>query len=390
MFGKHKVVIDSIAGGTLGLALLMVFVVDRLTKPAESAAVPGDNTLLGVKEVRGEGHGSTSKRLRLAMTPTAQEQNPRTFQIILWDDMGKLLREMGDDYRPHEIAPASFAGRPEVLDAYDVLFLTCGPRAESLQAALTRFVNRGGTLYASDWRFDDVAEAFPQFVDHKLAGSGTKQTVNADVVDPGLKDYIGPNIVLNFDLAQWKTAAFSGPEVTTLIKGKYRKQRHKNDHIGDPAEAPLLVKFKAGKGTVIFTSFHNEEKNAAVEKKLLQYLVFSLVVADIDAQVTESIRKDGFAAQKSNLLSTPKESSITHKYQNAKVGPLRVTLGFRDAGATLQLVIKSPDGRSYTWKGSATATLEVPDAMIGEWTYTVTALNVPENFPFTVTVSQKK
>jgi hypothetical protein len=393
MFGKNRLAIDSVAGATLAFALMLVFVVDRVTKPASSSATPTANTLPGVKEVQIGGPGQKNNNLRLAVTPTARQQDPNNFgRIMLWDDMGKLLTQMGSSYRYRDIQPMEIARQPEVLDQFDVLFLTCHPKEQhnNLRNALQRFVNRGGTLYASDWRFDDVADAFPGFVDRSLVGSGTSQTITADVVDPGLKDYIGPNITLNFELAEWKTAAFSGAGVTTLIKGRYTKQLGPKDMIGVLADAPLLVKFKVGKGTVIFTSFHNEERNAAVEKKLLQYLVFSLVVADIDAEVTASIQEAGFDAQKSNLLSTPKQSSIPKTYQNTKVGALRFSLGFRNAGATLQLTIKSPDGKTHTWKGTSTVTLEVPEAMVGEWEYTVTAVDVPENFPFTVTISRKK
>ena len=70
---------------------------------------------------------------------------------------------------------------------------------------------------------------------------------------------------------------------------------------------------------------------------------------------------------------------------------MRFSLGFRNAGATLELALKSPDGKTFAWKDTSTFTLEVPHAQAGEWTYTVTRVHVPyENFPFTVTVSEKK
>jgi hypothetical protein len=401
MFGKNAIIIDVIVGGTLGLALLMVFFVDRMIGKSKTQTTPANNTL-HVVEIKGQpaddgadGPRVIARKLRLAVTPS-HPVNPNNFNDKrVWDDMGKLLRGMGDDYRFQEIHPVAFARTPEALDGFDVLFLTCSPQMkdQDLSNALVRFVKRGGTLYASDWRFDDIARAFPAFVDRSLAGDGMgQQRVVADVVDPGLKDFVGPNVPLFFDLNAWKTAAFAGPNVTTLLKGQYRQMRVVNNRVvpAGMAEAPLLVKFQVGKGTVIFTSFHNEKQNSDIEKKLLQFLVFTLIVADIDAQVTAEIREAGFKPQKSNLLTTTKENSVKHKFQHAQPGPLRVTLGFRDAGATLQLTIISPDGRSFTWKGTSTATLEVPDAVIGEWSYTVTAVNIPDNFPFTVTISQKK
>jgi hypothetical protein len=389
MYGKNRVLIDVLAGGSLAFILLLIFLIDRLTS---GPAGIGPNTL-EVDVISAGGRTDVSKKLRLAVTPSEVEIHPQTgMPFPPWDDMSRLLRELGEGYQFDEVQPVAVAANARSLDNYDVLFLTCAKRRENLTNILREFVNRGGTLYASDWRYETVAEAFPDFVDKTAFGSGVRGDVHAEVVDAGLKDFVGPSIPLRFDLDMWKTAGFGGPRVTTLLRGSYRKQRHPKDRFGDPATAPLLVKFQVGKGTVIFTSFHTEKQNSAVERKLLQYLVFTLVVADIDAKVAASIEEAGFAPQKSNLLSTPREDpTVTRKYLNSKQGPLRFSLGFRDAGAKLRLQIQSPDGRSYTWEGTSTVTLEVPRAVVGEWTYIVTALHLPyENFPFTVTVSEKK
>ena len=70
---------------------------------------------------------------------------------------------------------------------------------------------------------------------------------------------------------------------------------------------------------------------------------------------------------------------------------MRFALGFRNEGAKLRLHLRSPNGKQFTWEGESTAILDVPNAAPGEWTYTVTALHLPyENFPFTVTVGEKK
>jgi len=386
MFAKNRVLIDASAAALLVLALLLVMLVDRFTS-GRAPVVPQDTLQVRVLD---SGARANSKKLRLALTPSHQETiGARSFY---WDDMGKLLHELGDGYRFDTLAPQTILRNPRVLDAYDVLFLTCAPDGRELRASLANFVARGGTLYASDWRFEAVAEAFPDYVDFRTAGEGLEQELVADVVDVGLRDYVGPNIPLRFDLPRWKTAAFGGPRVTTLVQGRYLKQRHKEDTIGMPALAPLLVKFTVGKGTVIFTSFHNEKQNSELEKKLLQYLVFSAVTADIDTQVTESIRAAGFVAERSNLLSTPKNNpSVTRTHSHAKSGPLRFSLGFRNEDALLRLTLQSPEGQTYSWQGTSTVALEVPDASPGDWQYTVSALRLPyENFPFTVTVSEKK
>jgi hypothetical protein len=389
-FRFPRLLADALAGSALAVALLLVFVIDRLAAPTRA-----ENTLPVRVVADSSVQAAPARKLRLAVTPTYRE--PVNLTFVPWDDMGKLLRELGDGYRFDEVTPLQMLTDPHVLDPYDVLFLTCAPGGQELKDVLAQYVSRGGTLYASDWRFDAVAAAFPEFVDADVLGSGVREVVTAEVVDPALRELVGPTIPLRFNLPRWKTAAFGGPRVggprvSVLLRGAYHRQRHPRDRVGDPATAPLLVKFSFGKGMVIFTSFHNEKQNSELERKLLQYLVFSLVTADVNAQVTASIQGAGFAPQKSNLLSTPPDNpSVSRTYTNSKTGPLRFALGFRNEGAEFRLLLRSPDGRTYTWEGTSTVILEVPDALPGEWTYTVTAVRLPyENFPFTVTVSEKQ
>src|SRR5262249_18416794 len=106
--------------------------------------------------------------------------------VAQFDDMGKLLRSLGDGYRFETIPDEDFL-RPESLDSFDILFLTCNgfPSAwakssisqqvregvqrgtpppdivEKFGETLRRFVNRGGTLYASDLREGMLVWAFP-------------------------------------------------------------------------------------------------------------------------------------------------------------------------------------------------------------------------------------
>jgi hypothetical protein len=377
-----KYVIDAIAAAALFLALLMVFVVDW----AFFSKGPGKDTLPNVTVIGG-GKGE-QKKLKLAVTKTGEfTDGPK---VEKWDDMGKLLSEMGQRYRDFDnLSLEELLRRHEkkTLNEYDVIFLTCSPAREEdqLKIPLQSYVANGGILYASDWRYDTIATAFPEMVQENARGEGTNQTVDAEVVDKALREILGPKIELKFDLSEWKTAAFGGPRVETLLKGKYRK--HKST---ESATAPLMVKFRFKKGTVIFTSFHNEKQNSRTEKQLLQYLVFSLETANIDADVNSTMNEQGFKPQRSNLLSNAERPSITQEYKNEQTCTLRFTLGFRGDGAKLRFNIKSPDGLQFTKDCESTVGFEVSNAAKGIWTYTVTA---PDNYattPFTVTVGEKK
>lgn len=386
MARPSKFWIDVVAGGGLFVALLLVFVVDYFASPARRALAAGELDAVVIDSAPRQG---SPKALKLAVTPSDRMNNVAKDP---YDDMGKLLNHLGDGYRYDVLQPHDIAVKPGILTPYDVLFLTCGSGGEEMKDALRAFVGNGGTLYASDLRYDVVAKAFPEAVGAGKGASGCRQEVVADVIDPGLQDALGAKkIRLKFDLTQWRVASFGGPRVTPLVRGPYRKERFPNDPLGIPQLGTFLVRFPFGKGTVIFTSFHNEKQNTDMETKLLEYLVFQLVNAGIDSEVTHRNEQEGFAPAKSTLLSTPTDQSVTKTYFHPKPGPLRFSLAFRDAGAKLHLDLRSPDGKSRQWQGNSTVIIDVPDAKPGEWTCVITAKELPyPNFPFSVTFGAKK
>ena len=167
---------------------------------------------------------------------------------------------------------------PTALARFEAVFLTCAaidaaeaPR--NLPKAIHEYVSRGGTLYASDLRFDTVAEAFPEFVDRAAIAQGISQDLRAEVTSPELRDLLGPEIVLHFGEKGWRPAAFRGDDVSILLQGQL------NTTAGASISAPLLVRFPVGKGTVLFTSFHREGRVSDDESKLLQFLVLKAVTS---------------------------------------------------------------------------------------------------------------
>jgi hypothetical protein len=226
---------------------------------------------------------------------------------------------------------------------------------------LREFVAHGGTLYASDRHYPMVAEAFRDFA-QPSASNGKKQALNAEVVDPGLRELIGGELSLSFDQADWFPAAFQGEKVVVYLRGTYEPED------GEARTSPLLVKFPVDDGTVIFTSFHNEKQNNESELKLLRYLVFSAVTAEVETKVRRSMVRGGFSPAKNNLFSASagaaEASSVHHA---AKAGDLQFVLGFENLGAQLKLTVVGPDGAKHEKDGISTFTIDVPGAAAGDW-----------------------
>ena len=379
-----KYLFDAAVAFALFLALMVVFAVDYFTSG------PSKNTLENVR-VLGGGKGN-AKKLKLAVVKTREIQDFASGKVQKWDDMSKLLTALGDGYRHDLLIDDEIIRKHEdkTLGAYDIIFLTCHDIADAdkLKDPLQTYVGNGGILYASDLRYDAIRTAFPDSRPY-VVDVGRAQKMEADIVDPDLQKALGTpteplkKIPLDFNLGDWKPAAFNNVDV--LIKGTYKEKS------GAMATHPLMVRFKFDKGTVIFTSFHNEAQNSRVEEQLLQNLVFGLVTAGVDAELNSSLDKEGFKPQGSNLLSTPAKGKTEPKhYENKQTGTLRFGLGFRNEGYKLRFNIKSPSGKQFTQDCESTTILEVTDAEIGRWEYTVEALDAYANFAFRTTVGEKK
>jgi hypothetical protein len=217
---------------------------------------------------------NVSRTLKLAVSQPA------------FDDIGKLLKQMGQGYMDFDTLDWSQLQDPEQLRAYDVLFLTCNePKYLPDRAAATirDFVHSGNTLYVSDLWYALLARAFPE------AGAlttnielGKEQEIIAEVVDPSLQQTMGKRLKLTFEKKGWVPARFSGPLVTPLIRGRFEVIS------GASRDEPLLVKFPAGRGTILFTSFHNSPRVSESELKLLKSLVVIVATARVERDLRET------------------------------------------------------------------------------------------------------
>ena len=392
-----RVAFDASLAGALLAALAAVFAVDGLT---EKTNEPSQSTAIEVVELPPEVAPAPPRKLRLCVTP----------EPAVFDDMGRLLDTLGEGYK-YVAMPLEHLTDPDKLAEVDILFITCSgvplswldkPIGNSdrgmtsytpnevvynrLRTNLRDFAKRGGIIYASDLQFQQTIEScFEEFIDRAQVAKGVKQKVHAKVVDAGLRELLGEEIELNFDQDGWYPAAFHTEKSTVYLEGEFKTSQ------GDMRRAPLLLKFPFGDGGVIFTSFHNEAQNSEKETALLRYLVFTAVTAEVEARVNQTLIKGGFSPAKRNLFSaSAEEPSNTQIYHCTKPGQLRFVLGFQNQGARLKLTVTSPTGQIVEKEGDSSVTIEVADAAVGDWKYTVTALKLPNaNFPFTVTVGQK-
>ncbi len=328
-------------------------------------------------------------KFRIHHSPPAKEDRPLKLAVTPagYDDMGSLLAKLGKGYRFTPISERDLRD-PAALGKFDVVFMTCGnSNAQDLPliSSLRQYVENGGTLYASDLRFDALRGAFPEFMLKKNVLPGwAPQNVKARVLEPELRKTIGANISLHFDSMGWMPAACERKKVKTIVEGSFVNMN------GQKLLAPLLVKFSCRRGTVIFTSFHNARQTSKLEDKLLKYLVFTAVTAKAESTAQRAMLAAGFEPKESkNLTIAAQPAKLDFSAKTQKPGNLQFAVGFDAPGARLKIQVIAPNGEKIEHEDKATFILEIPDAPPGEWRYFISAPTIPfPNYPFSLIVGE--
>lgn len=185
----------------------------------------------------------------------------------------------------------------DILLTYDILFINCGARGmgsinpvryeednhliedESVIANLIEFVQGGGYLYVSDWAYDIVERAFPDWIDFMgedtepdSAQVGKAGIVEVTLRDEKMKEELGKGTIqVNFNYDVWALIESTRAEVLAEGTVEYFDDYPDVDELPN---APLMIHFDEGKGKVFFTSFHYENSATQDTLNLLYYLIF--------------------------------------------------------------------------------------------------------------------
>jgi hypothetical protein len=211
-----------------------------------------------------------------------------------YDDIGAILISLGEGYKYKTLNWGSKQLKDLSYD--DILFINCHSSCKAspgqYKKQLRDFVSGGGILYASDWAGALVAEAFGDYLE--FSSDGQSETITAKVVDEGLKEILGSQISLNFDLGGWW-------KITKVKKEIKKFLTYQNK--------PLLVSFKVDRGYVLYTSFHNKSQVSKLEKALLEYLVFRPLLSRVADQAFQQALSANYKVDKEIISSTKNAQS---------------------------------------------------------------------------------
>ncbi|MES2639925.1 MAG: hypothetical protein V4850_10600 [Myxococcota bacterium] len=138
------------------------------------------------------------------------------------------------------------------------------------------FATSGGTLVVSDWAYDMVEYCWPdaiEFFGDDLvpdAGQvGMPDDILADVKDEKLVEAMGASLNVAYDYTAWSVIESVGAETEVLLSGTIEYQPSADELPVSLPNAPLMVRFTAGRGTVVYTTFHWSAQPPQVTETLL-------------------------------------------------------------------------------------------------------------------------
>jgi hypothetical protein len=299
-----------------------------------------------------------------------------------YDDIGAVLDSLGEGFA-YTLLSWNDLKKGRLPEACQVLFINCASEARSgLGAgseAIRRFVERGGSLYASDWAGGLIEQAFPDVL--SFEASGQSGHADCQVVDEGLREVIGSRIRVEFDLGGWWQIRKANADARTYVIW---------DTGWGQVSLPIVLGFPYGAGHVIYTSFHNKAQVSEAERKLLRFLVLRPALARAAASAVELGRARRFSPGKEIVTTVNRaERSGPYLYHAPAGQSLLFVLQWEGIG-TLRLEVQDPSHQVVFRTEAARPPLyhEVPLASPGDWTCYVEAPGVPyDNFPFVLTVS---
>jgi len=197
-----------------------------------------------------------------------------------WDSIQEILDYLGFPYDLYSAdAGEGLVSNAASLSEYDAVFLNCGASYDLWSAGATQglrdYAFAGGKVYASDWAYIMIERAFPDmihFVDEDFAGPkiGVEGMVKGQVLDPTLKDVMGEEVDLYYQLGAWVVADGVGKDSSVMVQG------NPSTSAGSFVDAPLTIRAPEGKGSALYTTFHNEAQATSDAKQILFEFVLHL------------------------------------------------------------------------------------------------------------------
>ena len=321
-----------------------------------------------------------------------------------YDSIESVLDRLGIDY--DIISRDKLSDRN--LTGVKQLYLNCGCDERNPGGGVIdrvkRFVEKdGGSLYVSDWASHYIGRWGVKFHGDSLSGD-VKATIN----DVGLKNYLGTDkIDIRYDNEKWRVIV-DRHDYPVLLSGNISKMYTEKD--GDkesPTASPLAISFKALKGNVVYTTFHNE-KNAsgsadmmkAVEYFALKPIADTAVQKALSGIDIKDIERYNFNSSISFLkkvhsedIVIPQGESKTYIFAVTDTVLSKDVMTKGTKAKSCEVELFGPDGVSRGTKNvgsNGIAIFDVPEDRPGNWKFVVKSYTDYDDYTLVTAASVKK
>lgn len=204
------------------------------------------------------------------------------------------------DYNPDRaLTWEGLIASEENLAAYDAVWVASGVRGLGLRVyngvesdsgvlqdamAMDRvraYAERGNGLWVSDWAYDLMEAAWPDWVDFAgddalpdRAQCGVSQRISARVTDPRLVDRLQSDVVsLSFPFSNWAVVQEVSPDLTVWMRGEVRCRLSGSTEETLFEDVPLLISREFPQGSVVFSSFPMDaQRDGLVDETVLELM----------------------------------------------------------------------------------------------------------------------
>ena len=214
---------------------------------------------------------------KMGITEITQSGSAVQVTASKYDDIGQILTSIDISFSEYDADE-----EPEML------FLNCGSATEVAASDLQKFVENGGTLYASDLTNDLLEDAFPNMF--KFTTNGEEGEVEAEIVNEELRNILGEKMDIHFDLGNWAV-------LHEIKRGKVLMQDYHT-------QRPLMVVVPYGRGRIYYTCFHNHQQPSAQEEDLLKLLVAKQIADIVEQPLSDTAQAMGIDVSKIKSRAT--------------------------------------------------------------------------------------
>lgn len=294
-----------------------------------------------------------------------------------YDDMGAVLKKMG--ISAQEVI-ANDLKNLSTWKKYDAVYLNCGSIYVSpeITAALKKYVQDGGVVYASDFSGELIEAAFPDKInfygeDKKNPQSfnakvGNSGEVEANIVDQGLASIVGKKRVnINYNLGSWVVIDSVNSGVRVHVTGDAKTYGVDGEKL--LKDKPFVVSFQEGKGEVLFTSFHNEAQTSEDLNKILVWFAAKAKASKLAQQSRSLGTKGGNFVLQEVVDFISDNDTKSYKFNATGNSNFKVIINFEGNGK-VNVTVNDPSGKEVLTGqiSNPPGGFDVKDAVKGAYT----------------------